>query len=214
MAHLKPALVALGVAYMLSAIAANTALADWYVAGTKLAAGSKVALAGTASISAAATISIPTLGFTVTCSSKSVAAKEAEIVGPDAIKTQGLTFAGCADNVCPIEPTVATQPLTGLVAKNSKSEDRLVFSPQTKSVFLGVRFKELTGCQLEGVEWPFLGRVTFGVPSSISEEMQAQPLQPLGTVENNSLEIAGDKAYIGGGELLLALVSRSKWSFH
>lgn len=221
MARLKLTLVALCIALTFSALATNTALAEWYVAGAKLAAGSKVALASTASANTATIISIPTLGFTVTCTSKGIQAKQAEILGPNIIKTQGLLFEGCEGSIhtCPTEPTVATQPLTGLVTRSLKSEDRVTFSPQTKGVFLGIRFKEATGCLLEGTTWPISGEVTFGAPPSILEERQAQAIEYLGTTENNSLEgssleVAHDKVYLTGGNILLALASRSKWSFH
>ena len=67
-------------------------------------------------------------------------------------------------------------------------------------------------CSIAG-EQPIKGEVTLGVPGATTES-ETHELEGLGSLENNSIAVGKDKAYLEGGKGLVRLASGSKWSFH
>ncbi len=67
-------------------------------------------------------------------------------------------------------------------------------------------------CAFEGKE-PISGAVTINAPNG-QTELAMQPIEGLGSFENNSLEFLGSKAYIEGGRTLVLVATKELWSFH
>jgi hypothetical protein len=213
----------------LSAVAADSASADWFVSGTKLAAGKTVAVASTAKLDTLLGVTIPFTGAVVTCTGNGVTllrisaavlvAQTNPLLGGLLLTT--LIIEHCeveagGKSICKLEeqPTsISTQPLKAILTKGPHTgEDRATFSPQTKNTIATLHFSEEDTCGLTG-SVPLVGSLTMRLATGQSEEA-SQAMEGLGTTENNSLELGGDKAYVTGGEALLRLASGSKWSFH
>ena len=91
------------------------------------------------------------------------------------------------------------------------SGDRVTLAPQTKTTIAELPFKEENTCAFAGTE-PLKGEVTLDAPTGQTDEA-SQAVEGLGSLENNSLEVAKDKAYVEAGKTVLKLASGSKWSF-
>jgi hypothetical protein len=139
--------------------------------------------------------------------------ENAMIQHPDLALVDSIVFLNC-DVIepanCRLENlTIKTLPIEGLATLG-----RITFKPKTKALFTELPFAEETPCAVGGLI-PVKGSVTANTGSNNAEEALTHTLQPLGSVENNSLEVgAGSKGFIEGATLLLALASGSKWSFH
>jgi hypothetical protein len=218
MSRVKATIVVLVAAFALSAVAAGTASAEWFINGTKLTGSA--ALATTAKVDTDAVLDIGTIK--ILCKGGLLRGARPEIDSAnEGGMAESLTFEGCET----IEPatkctlvgqprTITTNPVTATVKKltGSSKEDRVIFTPLTKKSFAILPFSETNTCALNSEEESVNGSVTVGAPTG-QEENEAQAIEGLGSTENNSLEVAGLKAFILRGRALLKLASGSKWSF-
>jgi hypothetical protein len=202
-----------------AAVGASQASAGWDIEGAELAAGSKAALASTAKVDSAAKLHMPGIKVTVECTGALMKATNPEIVGTSVAKAEDLTFEGCST----VEPAsncglASSSIKTSAVLLSFKEgtvypEDRATVKPETKTTLAEIPFNEGTACALEGVQ-PLKGQVTVAAPDLQQEEVGAQPIEGLGSTENNSLELgAGNKAFLTGGATLLDLTSGKAFGF-
>jgi hypothetical protein len=205
----------------LGATAAGSAAAEsWFVGGTKLSG--TAALSNTAGLDQALTLSLPVLKAKVRCT------------GPIAYSTLFLTFGefeigfrevsdGQSFSHCSGEPspgcelegqptTIEMNPQIATPVTAKSPEDRLTFRPTTKKTLGVLKFKETNSCALKS-EVPINGSYTLALPTGQTESV-TQASEGLGSVENKSLEVAGNEAFIEGGRSLIKLQSGSKWGFH
>jgi hypothetical protein len=206
-------------ALALIAIASSSAsAAAWFVGGEELPTGSKAALAATAKVDTAFVLSIPKVSLKIACKGTTFGTQSAEIIGTESGKAKSLTFEGCETiepaTGCAIEgqpQSITTVPLNIAVANfTKKPADRLTLQAQTKSTLAEVTFSEKNTCALTGSE-PLKGTVTFGVPKG-QEASTQQVIEGLGSMENNSLEIAGGKAYVATGAASFTLATSSPFA--
>jgi hypothetical protein len=128
-----------------------------------------------------------------------------------------LTYSECStvepETKCSLEnPIITTEPLEGEATTTAKpSQDLIILRPATGNIFGQVDFSEKDTCAFDEQE-PILGQVTVLMPNGASEAV-LQSIEGLGSIENNSLQVAGDKAFIEEGATLLKLASGAKWSF-
>jgi len=197
-----------------SAVAASSASAgSWFVNGTKLAKGTKVALATTAAVDESTVLSEPSLGVKLTCSGKTLNGTSPFIEGEANGGAESLTFTSCSEiapTTCTIQTTISTEPVVASVETGTAPLDRIRFAPKSGKAFATVQFK---GTCAESGEQPVDGQVVLDSKTG-QNESALQPLEGLGTTENNSLELFKAKAYLVGGKALLALSAGQKWSFH
>jgi hypothetical protein len=218
MPKIKISLMALAVVLAFGAMAAGSASAEWFVGGTKLASGVKVALTNTAKVDSDAKLSIPAAGIKILCAGTTLDGEDGEIIGgTNEAKAKTLIFTGCAvtepTTGCSLEKTeITTKPLSATLTKGNGEADIVTLKPQTKTIFAEVPLSSINTCAFNEVE-PVVGSMKMEVPTG-QLELLSQALEGLGSIENNSLEVARDKAFIAGGKALLALQSDSKWSFH
>jgi hypothetical protein len=203
-----------------SATAASPASAVWLIGGEELTSGATAALATTAKVSTASTFTIfPTMGskIQISCSGSLLHGEAPEITGTETLRAKSLTFEGCATTEpttrCTLEKsTIKTVPV---VAKPTPGpeypDDRITFSPQTKKTFANIPFSETNSCAYTGEE-PLTGGVTLNAPN-LQEELGEQPLEALGSDENNSLETVGSKVFITTGKGLLKRITGGLWAF-
>jgi hypothetical protein len=188
-----------------------TSQASWFVNGTKLPAGSKQALSTTARVASAPVLNVPSLNIKISCSGLS--GESPEIVGTTTGKAKSLIFEKCSEIApakCSVETTIPTLAVQADPFFNVLQEDRVQFKPQSGTTFATIDFLG-SECPVAG-EKPVKGAVAVNAPTD-QTELAEQPIEGLGTVENNSLEITGDKGYIEGGKAFLKLASGAKWSF-
>jgi hypothetical protein len=201
----------------LSAVAATSASAEWLVGGTTLVGSA--ALATQALVDENSTFLVPALGLSIVCSGHFLDGLRPQITAPDKAYAAGLTFLGCNTTVpatgCALPEAnqpINTTAVLALAALGPGESVRVKFAPETKTTFLTLSFSEANTCAFNGDE-PVTGLFIAGAPTG-QLELLAQALTGLGSSEgNNSLQIAGDKAFIDGGRYLLRLASDSKWSF-
>jgi hypothetical protein len=200
----------------LSALASASASAQWLVGGTTLVGSA--ALSPQDLVDESSTLLIPAIGLSIVCSGHFFDALKPQIRAPDIAFAAALTFLGCNTTVpatgcalAEINQPIPTNAILGLAVLGPGESDRVVFAPATKTIFTNIVFNEGNTCAINGVE-PITGEVVAAAPIG-QLELLAQSIVDLGSVENNSLQIAGDKAFIDGGRYLLTLASDSKWSF-
>jgi hypothetical protein len=213
-------------AVALSAIAVSTASADeWFVEGAKLAAGKSAALATTAPVDEFAKLRInagSTEEVQIECKGANLVGGEAYISSGTGGMAKSLTFEGCTVTkfpsgvTCELEgqpKNISTNALgvtTSLAGPNTKVSINI--HPLTKKTFVELNFGASTCLGGGGVK-PVNGAVLIlsndGATEAVTHTIMAQ-----GSLENNSLEVAGDKSIIEGGLALVKLASGSKWSFH
>jgi hypothetical protein len=216
MSRIKVTIVALFAVVALSAVAAGSASADWYVSGTKLAAGATVGLSTTAKVDTDAVLRIPAVSIKILCKGTILRGASPEIVGTNEGRASSLTFEGCEvtepNTKCTLSSsTIPTEPIRATVTKATTPADLVTFTPKTKTTFAKIPFSSTNTCAFNEPE-PVIGAVTVGAPTGQTEEVE-QAIEGLGSTENNSLGVGGQKAYIEGGRALLKLLSGSKWSF-
>jgi hypothetical protein len=218
MSKVKVTITVLFAVFALSAVAAASASAAWFVGGTELKA--PTGLSTTAAVDATTKLLVPAVeDLTIECSGTTLDGTTARIEPPDKGFAAKLTFLACKTikpvSTCQIEsePTsISTNPILALVARGAGEEDRVAFTPETGKVFAQIQFLESNTCAFNGLEG-VKGSVTVGAPTG-TLELLSQAIVGLGSVENNSLEVANSKAFLIGGKALLTLASDSKWSFH
>jgi hypothetical protein len=222
MSRVKVIMVALAAVFAFSAVAAGTASAEWFVNGTKLVGSAALATTAKVDTDAVLRIAAPGGSVKILCSGTTLSGESPEIQGGTAEgMAKSLKFQGCST----IEPatkcelanqptTIETTPLRVLISKVGGRSPlvSVTFHPLTKSVLTEIPFKETgNSCAFDEKE-PVSGSLLVSAPTGETEEVE-QAIEGLGTTENNSLQVAGDKAYIEGGRVLLKLASGSKWSF-
>jgi len=187
----------------------------WHINGTPLAAGATAALATTAHVDESTTLNSPSLGVKLTCSGETLSGKGAYIQGEASGGAESLTFSGCSEltpSTCRLEATTITsKALVASVELGTAPLDRIRFAPKSGKSFTSITF-EGTLCPVEGTQ-PINGQVVLDSKTG-ADELVTQPLEPLGTTENNSLELAGGKVYLEKGKALLKLASGLPWSFY
>jgi hypothetical protein len=226
--------VALFAVVALSAIAVGSASADeWFIGGAKLAAGQSAALATTAPVDEFAKLRInpgsATTEVALECTGANLIGGEAYISGGTSGMAKSLTFEKCKVTKpatgCELEPEVAggtknlrsvrTNALgvTTTLSTAGGTKVSINIHPLTKKTFVELPFTETSTCLGGGGDKPVNGAVSIASSDGTSEEVTHR-IQALGSLENNSLEVAGNKAIIEGGLALVKLASGSKWSFH
>lgn len=210
-----------GASFMLFATWAVPASAStkysWFIAGKELKKGETAALAPTAALDSSFTLNAPSVSLKISCSTYKTG--KTELVGGEEITNiESDKYEGCSE-ISPSTCSLQTPPVIGpapsrnewfLIPGAERNEWRLRLITRSGTRLATIT---LTGtCALAG-EHPLTGSFVLAAPTLGSEEA-AQLVEGLGTTENNSLEIAGAKAYIEGDKQLLRLASGSKWSFH
>jgi hypothetical protein len=219
---------ALLVALTTSAIAAGAASADeWFVVGTKLAAGKSAAFATASSVNAFSILrwTAGSEELAIECGGVNLVGGEAYISGGAGGMAKSLTFEKCKIIVPKIGCELAEQPAnlntpplgltTSLLAGSSgPTKIGINLHPLTKKTFLAFQISESSTCFGHGGGTiTITGSVLFlssdGATESVTHQIVAQ-----GSSESNGLEFAGVKVILEGGSELLKLASGSKWSFH
>lgn len=178
----------------------SSAAGSWYVEGTKLAAGSKEALATTAVVETAAVLNEAAESLKVTCTGgagKTLDGVAPFIEGTERGGAEALTFLGCSEVTpanCSVETTLSTEPIVTSLATATSPEDRVTVEPKTGKV-LAVLNIEGAKCAVAG-EKPISGSFTLAAPTG-EIESALQPIDALGSVENNSLTVAGHRSFWG-----------------
>jgi len=220
----KVILAALAVPLALGAFGSASASAEtatkmaWYVSGTISTKGETAAVASPATLDSPAVFNAPKLTLKITCSKYSTT--NAEIFGGEEEKGQveSAKFEDCSEiapSTCKLEmPTIASGTLELLL--------RLFSPPEQAGPHLLKDVHALTGSTIavitfEGSGCPIAGERaltgSFLEAASLATEETSHAIEGLGTFENNSLELAGQKVYLEGGKTLLKLSSGSQWSF-
>ncbi|HEY3759907.1 MAG TPA: hypothetical protein VGL37_09100 [Solirubrobacteraceae bacterium] len=209
-----------------SAIAVGSASADeWFIEGAKLTAGKSAALATSAPVDEFAKFRVNPGNaeeVQIECKGANLVGEEAYISSGTGGMAKSLTFEGCSvtkfpsGSTCALEgqprniSTAALGITTLLTGPNTKVS--INFHSLTKRTFVEVNFGSSTCLGGGGVK-PVNGSVAF-LSSSATTETVTHTLIGQGSVENNSLEAAGNKVIVEGGLALLKLASGLKWSFH
>ncbi len=214
-------------ALVLSAMATASASAEWFINGAKLPTGSKAALATKAVVQEPAILNVPGLALKVSC--PALSAVKPELIGTTKGRANSLIFEGCSEiepKTCKISPaTIEIEPKTCKISPATiETEPVAILTHESFSLFgweiwlthaeesTLVATLTFTGtCSFAG-EQPVRGTLALGLPA-LKTENPAQLLEGIGSIENNSLEIAKNKAFIEKGKILLKLASASKWSF-
>jgi hypothetical protein len=217
--------VTLLAAVALSAIAVGSASADeWFIKGTKLAAGQSAALASAAPVDQFVKMRVAAGSDSeveMECTGANLIGNEAYISGGTGEMAKSFTFQKCSivkpATGCELEgqpATISTNALgvtTLLVGPNTKVGINI--HPLTKTIFIGFHVTENSTCLGGGGEKPISGSVFF-LSSDYATEAVTHTIMAQGSLENNSLEAAGEKVIFEGGLALVKLTSESKWSFH
>jgi hypothetical protein len=204
-------------AFALSAVVAASASAagSWYVNKVKLPDNSKKALSTTAVVDEPAVLNAPALSLKVTCAG--LKGVEPEIIGLDAGKATHLDFEGCSEiepKTCKLEPsTVETTSVTALAMLGTAPDDKILFKPTAGATHVFATLVLVGSCGIAG-EKPVSGTVVLNAPDGQTEQ-ETHLLDGSGSTEgNNSLEVAGDKAFIENGKALIKLATAGEtWSF-
>jgi hypothetical protein len=192
-------------------LASNASAASWKINGTELKGSAALATSGV--VDAAATLNQPANSIKISCSGPTLDGTKPLISGTNHGQAESLTFLGCTESSpanCSVKSSIPTEPVNAEVSTHGTTEDRVLFTPASANLFATIEFSGGT-CAVAG-EKPVNGRVIIGAPTG-QTELVAQPIVGLGSVENNSLQLAGHPAYIEGGRALLTLASGAKWAF-
>jgi hypothetical protein len=178
----------------------SSAAGSWYVEGAKLAAGSKESLATTAAVETAAVLNDPAESLKVTCTGgtgKTLDGVAPFIEGTEKGGAEALTFLGCSEVTpanCSVETTFSTNPIITTLATATSPEDRVTVTPKTGKELVELNINGAT-CAITGGK-PITGSFTLAAPTG-EVESALQPIEGLGSVENNSLLIAGHHSFWG-----------------
>jgi len=212
-------------AVALSAMAVGSASADeWFVEGAKLAAGKSAALATAAPVDEFAKMRIEPGSASeveIECKGASLININVFISSGTGGMAQSLSVPQCSvvkpTTGCALvgQPTTISSTALGvttlLAGPNTKVG--LNLHPLTKNVLASVAIAEGSTCLGgEGLK-PLNGSLLL-LSSDGATEAVTHTIMGQGSVENNSLETAGNKTIFEGGLALLKLASGSKWSFH
>jgi hypothetical protein len=203
----------------LCSIDAASASASWFVGGTELK--TSAAIATTAVVDEHTILLVPAVeDLSIECSGGTWHL-DAGVIGSFTrffIKVFHIDFLAC-NTIKPTtgcglvlpNQTIDTLPIAGSLSLKGVTQDSVTLSPLTGKILAELEFKETNTCAFNGLEG-VKGSVTVNAPTGQAEEV-AQAIVGIGSVENNSLEVASSKAYLIGGKTLLTLASGSHWSF-
>jgi hypothetical protein len=201
------------IACAFSAWGTASASAGWFVGGTQLTTSARLATAEV--VDEIPTVLVPSLNLAVTCNGGTFDNASPEIIAGNSVKAQALTFLECktiTPPACELEgSTIGTVPIIAVASLGPGEEVRVKYLPQTKTTITSVEFKSGNECAFKGIQ-SVTGSITEGIPKG-QLEAATETLVGLGSVENNSLQIGGNKVVIDGGRGLVKLASGSKWSF-
>jgi hypothetical protein len=205
----------------LSGIVVGSASANWFVNGTELKGSAAIATAAAVDANTVLRINAGETNIKILCTGSTLETINSKIFGTKTAGAEKLIFKACETTEpatkCALtaQPTsITTEPLGVKIAGNRKApEDRVALTPVSKQVFLNIPFNASdTACGIFDELIPINGSLVMSMPRGETEAV-AQLIEALGTTENNSLEVAGDKTYIEGTKVLLQLASGAKWSF-
>jgi hypothetical protein len=219
------AAAALLAAVAMSAIAASSASADeWFIEGTKLAAGKSAALATAAPVDeliAFKMLAGSSSEVEIRCEGANLIKAEAYISGGTGGMAKAVTFEACEITKPSTDCALEGQPRN--ISTTALGITTLLAGPATK---IKVNVHPLSGTQFTTIpiasgstcldgegEKPIKGSV-FVLSSNTGTESVTHTVMAQGSLENNSLEVAGQKAIVSTGLVLDKLASGSKWSFH
>jgi hypothetical protein len=203
---------------MFAFVFTGSAFAGWFIEDAELT--STAALSTTAKVDATSSLLVPALGLTILCGGSTLDATSPTIANSDILTATALSFLSCnttkPTSGCALEKTNQAISTLGVKALATKGplfpEDRLILTPKTKSLLAEISFNETNTCAFDGLE-PVKGTLTLKAPT-LQEEIVRQPIEGLGSVENNSLEIGtGDKVFLENGRPLLELTSGKPLGF-
>src|ERR1700691_3484117 len=218
MSQVKVAAIAAVVALVLSMVGAASASAgpmNWFVNGTELKSGEAAGIAEPQAVDVPAVLNVPNLSLKVTCSGFS--GSKGELQGANAGESgmeqaEAVVLEECSEispAVCKLtSSTLVTEPLlasVSLAASRPLPSVRVLLRAKGRNELMTIDFEGSGGkeCALAG-ELGVAGEFLAVAPTGASEET-LQAIEGLGTTENNSLQIDGDKAYIEGGRALVKL---------
>jgi hypothetical protein len=200
----------------LSTLGASSASATWLVNGTPLTGSAAVSTQ--ALVDENSTFLVPGFSLVAVCNGHFFDALNPRIFSSDKAFASELTFLGCSvvqPTGCELEgqpAAIATTAILALAVKGLGEAAKITFTPETKTTLANIEFKATNECAFRGLE-PITGSFVEGLPTG-QLSLLAQAITGLGSTEgNNSLQIAGQKAFIDGGRYLMTLASDSKWSF-
>jgi hypothetical protein len=215
LSKIKVVLPVLGAVVTFRVLDAAVASAEWLVGGTVLS-GSAVLLPQ-ALVDATSTLLVPAVGLSIVCGGHFLDELDPLIIAPDKTYASSLTFLGCNVTApasgCALAEKEQSIPTTAILARASllsatSEEDRLLVSPETKGILANIQFSESNTCAFIGTN-PLRDSFVVGAPTG-RLDLLTQSLIGLGSVENNSLEFLGGKAFLDGGKVLMRLASDSK----
>jgi hypothetical protein len=209
-----------GASLALIVMFADTASASWFVEGEELLAGASAALASLPTVDESLILNTPGKGIKIECKG-AIHLTNGRIAPPDLAYVGSIQFLSCSTvspspTACKLEPSstsITTTALLALVTGGpSAPEDRLVYKPETGKLLANIPFKEETACALEG-KATLNGQVILKA-LTLGEKHIVQPIEGLGSTENNSLELGtGNKTFVEKGKTLLELKSAEEWLF-
>src|ERR1700691_2230170 len=156
-------------------------------------------------------LSAPNLSLKITCSG--LGGEKPEITGGNTGQAESLNFESCSEiepKNCRLKtPTITTEPIVATVTAGGSPDDNTLFMPSSGRVLATLDFGSHIGtCDIAG-EQPLEGKVKLKA-STLQEELASQPIEAMGSTENNSLEVDGNKAFLIGGKALLKLANGKK----
>lgn len=180
-------------AAVLCALAAQSASAAWYVAGTELT--STAAIATTAAV--AEPIKLKADGVTVECSASSATITSGEIKAPNKIAANSIAFNGCKSTTekCTLsKTTIATTPVLAELTEQTL-EDVATLIPK-KSPFATIKY-EGSECALTGTQ-PVTGKAAIALPFGNNQEETLQEIQVKVLEGSSELKLGSSAAELEG----------------
>ena len=217
--HIQLVTMGLLTALTLAVLTTSSATAaGWHINGTELKKGSKEQLTTASTIDTAATLSIVAKSekITVRCSGTTLDWTNPEIIGTNEGMAKSLTLTDCATTKpatkCALtSSSISTNPIKITVTKGAGESNIDTVKSLSEEPLVELGFSEKNTCAFSESQ-PIAGTFRLNAPTGQTEE-ELQAIEGLGSIENNSLEISGDKVYLEGGKALEKLTSGSKWSF-
>jgi hypothetical protein len=221
--RVKAMMMLLGAIMALGALDATSASAEWLVAGTVLSGSAPLTGQFLGDVSVKGGFRgwlgrVPILGLLFQCGAHFTLGKNVLLISPDRGSASSLTFLGCNTTepamgcaLAEAEQPIATDPLLLRAFLGPNEEDRLLISAETKGRITSIRFNEANTCAFNSEE-PVKGSFIVGLPTG-RLDLKAQSLVGLGSIENNSLEIGGQRMTLAEGNALLQLASGSTFDF-
>lgn len=209
------------------AVVGSSSADEWFIEGEKIGALHSAALATAAPMDEGLTLIIEAGGketVEIKCNGANLVGREAYLSGAEGGMAKSLTLEKCkttTETGCELEAEGATKNLRNITTSalgftallggpNTKVDINI--HPLTKTLFTTIPLTEESVCLGGGGLKPVVGSVVMlssdGATEAVTHTIMAQ-----GVTLNNSLEVAGDRAYLEGGLALIKLASGSRWSF-